>query len=44
VVRKPKPKKDMGHLYRISYRTYVTTTLIWLTIIGYIVYVEFFTK
>ena len=37
---KAKPKKDMGHLYKATNHVRGMLVLIWLTIVGYIVYVE----
>ena len=41
-MKKPLPKKDMNHLYKITNTLKDQVGLIWLTMVGYIVYLEFF--
>jgi hypothetical protein len=38
---KAKPKKDMGHLYKATNHVRGLLVLIWLTLVTYIVYVEY---
>ena len=39
--KKAQPKKDMGHLYKATNHVRGMLILIWLTMITYIMYVEF---
>ena len=40
-MKKPLPKKDMNHLYKVTKQLKDSVGLIWLTMVGYIIYLEF---
>ena len=41
-MKKPLPQRDMRDLYKITSTLKDLVGLIWLTMVGYIVYLEFF--
>ena len=40
-MKKPLHKKDMNHLYKVTKQLKDSVGLIWLTMVGYIIYLEF---
>ena len=40
-MKKPLPKKDMNHLYKVTAQLRNVGVLLWATFVAYIVYVEF---
>jgi len=40
-MKKPLQKKDMNHLYKVTKQLKDSVGLIWLTMVGYIIYLEF---
>jgi hypothetical protein len=41
MTKKPLPKKDLSHVFKITQSLRNAVMLVWATIVAYIVYVEF---